>query len=60
MKYKVGDLVILKIGKEFSDNDGECAIIIAYLEGFTLPYKCVVQSDPTQFFLYSEQHMEKV
>lgn len=60
MKYQVGELVILKVGKEFSDNDGKLAIIIKCVEGFILPYKCVVQGNPSDTFFYSEQHMEKV
>jgi hypothetical protein len=60
MKYQVGELVRLNIGKEFSDNHDKLAIIIEYIQGHYLPYKCIVQGVPEETFLYAAQHMEKV
>jgi hypothetical protein len=68
MKYQVGELVRLNIGKVFSDNHDKVfsdnhdklAIIIEYIEGRYLPYKCIVQGVPEETFLYAAQHMEKV
>ena len=60
MKYEIGELVRINVGKEFSDNHDKLAIIIEYNERRYLPYKCIVQGVPEETFFYADQHMEKV
>lgn len=60
MKYQVGELVRINVGKDYSDNHDKLAIIIEYNKRRYLPYKCIVQGVPGETFFYAAQHMEKV